>query len=1110
MRSFLSVTLFLFLLISISFMPKRDIPCAKASPSVYQGDLVLADNNVTVIEGRIDINGSIIVEENATLHLKNAFLNFTQNNVRQHNVTLRHPSNGNPRLVAYNSTIAAHFRFDVILEDNSTATIDNCACADVTTYWHIIARDHSILSIWNSSLLYLFAYGSSVVKVYNSTIGGDWHNYDYAQVQVYNSEISSLLIGPESVNCTISRLEQGLISNWSFVTNCSVNILPEGSTPNLTLTNTKVNYLRFAFYGNSDAAILNSTIGQVCAIGGSSVIHLESTTCSYVYASSSSMILVTNCTLSQVEAHTNATIYVSNSTIDMHVWSTVFLYARNLANCSIVNLEPGIANYWNFEHNCSVVVTPSGSAPNFTLINTRVGAWSFGFEGSSNVTISNSDLLGLQLNEQVHTTIFNSLLRDCIYCCYNSKTYLYNSTLKWLYCYDNSRIWAMNSTTNKPPEIYDQSKVFVSWDLNVHVTDSIGENIASANVTATYPNATTADSKLTDANGWSRMMLMEKTMNATGAYPIGNYTVKASYWSYFNQTTVNMTGNREIILTLDGFVLPSTIFIRPNGSLDPSAAPIEHAGNLYTLTGNIYLSITVQRSGIVIDGAGYTLQGCGSGQGFDLFGIDNVTIQNTNVLNFDCGIDLRFSNNISVFGNSIMANNDCGIYVYGSSNNTISENNITANYAGIILSHSSNNCVSENKVTKNYAAIYLYESSSVSYLNSIFTNKLTNNYIGVLHWNSSNSDIFANTVANNTLGIGLYFSLNNSVSGNTLTTNNQTAIVIGPNSSHNSIYRNNLTKNQDGISTYDSSNNNIYKNNIWSQRQCGIALQCSSNNSIYENSLAENRDGITLGNSSSNIIHHNNFINNTRQVYDYSWSSPSSYYVPSINIWDDGYPSGGNYWSNYTGVDLYSGPYQNETGSDGIGDIPYTIDENNTDHYPLMKPCGGPYDIGLTSVTTSKSVVGQGYCLNVTIKTLNYGISTETFNVTAYANTTIIATFTDITLTSRNSTILTFAWNTTGFAKGNYIISAYAWPVSGETDIADNSLIADEEVCITIPGDLDADLDVDLYDAVKLLVCYGAKMGSPRYDPNCDIDGDGSIDLYDAVRLLTHYGEKYP
>jgi len=85
---------------------------------------------------------------------------------------------------------------------------------------------------------------------------------------------------------------------------------------------------------------------------------------------------------------------------------------------------------------------------------------------------------------------------------------------------------------------------------------------------------------------------------------------------------------------------------------------------------------------------------------------------------------------------------------------------------------------------------------------------------------------------------------------------------------------------------------------------------------------------IYLWDSSNNVFCHNNFINNTYQVYTSN----------SVNVWDDGYPSGGNYWSDYTGVDLFSGPYQNKTKSDGIGDAPYIIDVNNTDRYPLMAP----------------------------------------------------------------------------------------------------------------------------------------------------------------------------
>ena len=44
-----------------------------------------------------------------------------------------------------------------------------------------------------------------------------------------------------------------------------------------------------------------------------------------------------------------------------------------------------------------------------------------------------------------------------------------------------------------------------------------------------------------------------------------------------------------------------------------------------------------------------------------------------------------------------------------------------------------------------------------------------------------------------------------------------------------------------------------------------------------------------------------------------------------------------------------------------------------------------------------------------------------------------------ITLTRRNSTTITFTWNTTGVPYGNYTISAIATPVPGETNITDNT-----------------------------------------------------------------------
>jgi parallel beta-helix repeat protein len=140
----------------------------------------------------------------------------------------------------------------------------------------------------------------------------------------------------------------------------------------------------------------------------------------------------------------------------------------------------------------------------------------------------------------------------------------------------------------------------------------------------------------------------------------------------------------------------------------------------------------------------------------------------------------------------------------------------------------------------------------------------------------------------------------------------------------------NLTNNSPGILLWSTTNSIVTLCNI-TKNYGGILLQdSSSSNSIAGNNI-ENNDyaGIELVVSSGNSLFHNNIINNINETVTIaSWG----------NIWDDGYPSGGNYWSDYNGTDLYSGQYQNETGSDGIGDTPYTIDTTNIDWYPLMQP----------------------------------------------------------------------------------------------------------------------------------------------------------------------------
>jgi parallel beta-helix repeat protein len=158
-------------------------------------------------------------------------------------------------------------------------------------------------------------------------------------------------------------------------------------------------------------------------------------------------------------------------------------------------------------------------------------------------------------------------------------------------------------------------------------------------------------------------------------------------------------------------------------------------------------------------------------------------------------------------------------------------------------------------------------------------------------------------------------------------------------SSNNKIVRNNLTDAlYTGIVIWESSNyNSIVGNNITENDYDGIYLANSSNNSISGNSIANNGYSIYIwGVSSNNTIYHNNFINTGPAV------DPLEY----TNKWDDGYPSGGNYWRDdnwykYMFVDEKSGHYQDYPRSDGICDTPLFPDPSDTedsDNYPLMGP----------------------------------------------------------------------------------------------------------------------------------------------------------------------------
>jgi parallel beta-helix repeat protein len=315
---------------------------------------------------------------------------------------------------------------------------------------------------------------------------------------------------------------------------------------------------------------------------------------------------------------------------------------------------------------------------------------------------------------------------------------------------------------------------------------------------------------------------------------------------------------------------------------------------------------------------------------------------------------------------------------------------------------------------------------------------------------------------NGQTGIWLYYSNRTSILDDFIIGNKGHGIYIG-NSENNVILNNRIINNSHTGIRFDwSSHSLIQANGIENNGVAGIVfmgyIESSINNTIIENEIKNNPTGIELSKCSNNSIYHNNFLNNGRQAYLYD----------SFDVWDDGYPSSGNYWSDYVGVDVKNGIGQDLPGSDGIGDTPYVIDTENIDHYPLMNAYGAPppptYALTITTTvggTTDPSPGIYSYTANSTIQvtaipeanylfdyweldSLNVGAANP-YSVLMDKNHTLKAVFSptppplSVSISPLSASILVSQSVTfTSTVSGGYTPYTYQWylngaPVSGAT-----------------------------------------------------------------------------
>jgi hypothetical protein len=204
------------------------------------------------------------------------------------------------------------------------------------------------------------------------------------------------------------------------------------------------------------------------------------------------------------------------------------------------------------------------------------------------------------------------------------------------------------------------------------------------------------------------------------------------------------------------------ITINNDGSVTPSSAPVTISGNVYTLTRNIFGSITIEKSYVIFDGAGYNINSSSSfaaltlKPAIPLYGqyLLNVTVRNVAIVDGDRGILLQDANN-TVIANNTIANVETGIMVdiYGTGN-IIAGNNLTNISGNGIWIWTSNNAVIANNITNTGSGIYFSDWAG----NTATGNHVEDNQIGIKCWAGNpipeglENLIYYNNFVNNTLG----------------------------------------------------------------------------------------------------------------------------------------------------------------------------------------------------------------------------------------------------------------------------------------------------------------------------------------------------------------------
>ncbi|MFO7619377.1 MAG: LamG-like jellyroll fold domain-containing protein, partial [Thermoplasmata archaeon] len=250
-------------------------------------------------------------------------------------------------------------------------------------------------------------------------------------------------------------------------------------------------------------------------------------------------------------------------------------------------------------------------------------------------------------------------------------------------------------------------------------------------------------------------------------------------------------------------------------------------------------------------------------------------------------------------------------------NVTIRNLEITNASYGIFDDTGFDHCIVENCSVNDCALMGINFNSNANF-NSVMNCTIFNNQWGVRIQSSSWNNCSWNTMHTNggnfVISFGTYNDfMHNHIYGNTYPMRLEQSCI------GNRIWHNNIHDHASGlghIGLWDSSQSNLFYYNDFTNNNKGIEFDDTCNsNTVWKNNFTGSGIGVDCINSANNLIYHNNFATNTVHGQE----------IGGANAWDNGYPSGGNYWSGWTSPDNFGGALQNLPGADGVVDSAYDV-----------------------------------------------------------------------------------------------------------------------------------------------------------------------------------------